>query len=153
MYHELGPQNSKGFRGLKVWLAMRHVGREGYVRMISEDIELARIFHELAENHEELEPFLYGLSVSSFRYVPRDLKSGSGAVNSYLDDLNRAILDRIQKGGEAFLSNAVIGGRFVLRMCVVNFRTTLEDIQALPEIVVRTGRDLDSEMRPTSFEE
>ena len=74
MYHELSPQNSKGFRGLKVWMALRQVGREGYVRMISEDIELARIFHELTESHEELEPFLFGLSVSSFRYVPRDLK-------------------------------------------------------------------------------
>jgi glutamate/tyrosine decarboxylase-like PLP-dependent enzyme len=148
MNHEIGPQNSKGFRGLKVWLAMRQVGREGYVRMISEDIELARAFHDLAAAHEELETFLYGLSVSTFRYVPRGLETGSKETDGYLDDLNRAILDRVQKGGEAFISNAVIRGRFVLRMCVVNFRTTLKDIEALPEIVARVGRELDSEMRP-----
>ena len=70
-----------------------------------------------------------------------------------LDDLNRAILDRLQKGGEVFLSNAVIRGRFVLRMCVVNFRTSLEDVEALPGIVARVGRELDSEMRPQLLEE
>ena len=59
----------------------------------------------------------------------------------YLDRLNDAILERLQWGGEAFVSNAVIGGRHVLRACIVNFRTTLADVEALPEIVVRVGRE------------
>jgi glutamate/tyrosine decarboxylase-like PLP-dependent enzyme len=40
-YHEYGLQNSRGFRALKVWLGLRHVGRDGYVQMIGDDIALA----------------------------------------------------------------------------------------------------------------
>jgi aromatic-L-amino-acid/L-tryptophan decarboxylase len=45
-YVDFGPQNSRGFRALKVWLALRQVGREGYVRMIGDDIRLSRRLHE-----------------------------------------------------------------------------------------------------------
>src|SRR6266851_4346935 len=41
-YYEYGPQNSRGFRALSVWLALRQVGREGYVEMLSDDILLAQ---------------------------------------------------------------------------------------------------------------
>jgi hypothetical protein len=54
----------------------------------------------------------------------------------------------LQKSGEAFLTNAVIGGAFVLRACIVNFRTSLADIRALPGIIVRLGGALDAELRP-----
>ena len=64
---------------------------------------------------------------------------------------------RNARSGEAFLSNAVIGARFVLRACIVNFRTSLEDIEALPSIVIRIGREVDAALRladcHTSFEE
>ena len=48
-------------------------------------------------------------------------------------------LEQLQAEGEVFLSNAVLEGDYVLRACIVNFRTTLRDVQALPEIVVRAG--------------
>ena len=62
--------------------------------------------------------------------------------------LNRALLDRLQRGGEAFVSNAVLGGRYVLRACIVNFHTAQADVEALPEIVARIGRAVDAELRP-----
>jgi hypothetical protein len=46
-----------------------------------------------------------------------------------------------------FVSNAVIGGRYVLRACIVNFHTTLADVEAVPAIVVRLGRKVDAELR------
>ena len=46
-------------------------------------------------------------------------------MEGYLNDLNRELLTRLQQGGEAYLSNAVIGGKYALRACIVNFRTTL----------------------------
>jgi hypothetical protein len=55
---------------------------------------------------------------------------------------------RLQKSGEAFLTNAVIGGALVLRACIVNFRTSLADIRALPEIITRLGAELDLTLRP-----
>ena len=48
---------------------------------------------------------------------------------------------RLQRGGEAYLSNAVIGGKYALRACIVNFRTTLQDVRELPPLVVRLGRN------------
>ena len=67
--------------------------------------------------------------------------------STYLNELNQALLDRIQRSGQAFVSNAVVGGRYVLRACIVNIHTRAEDIDALPEIVVRLGREVDGELR------
>jgi len=82
--------------------------------------------------------------------VPADLRArrDEERVAGYLDDLNRALLDASQRRGEAFVSNAVLGGRYVLRACVVNFHTTRADVEALPEILARHGRELDRELRP-----
>jgi glutamate/tyrosine decarboxylase-like PLP-dependent enzyme len=147
-YYEYGPQNSRGFRALKVWLALRQAGRSGYVRMLSEDIRLAQELYWLVEARPELQVFTQSLSITTFRYVPPDLASGSQEVEEYLNALNAQLLTRLQQSGEAFLSNAVIKGTYVLRACIVNFRTTLEDIEALPEIIIRHGRVVDATLRP-----
>ena len=150
-YFEYGPQNSRGFRALKVWLALRQVGREGYERMIADDCALARRLYELAEAAPELEAWTHELSITTFRYVPRDLQDAGERPAEYLDDLNTELLDRLERGGEAFVSNAIVRDRFLLRACVVNFRTGAEDIEALPGIVTRLGRQADAELRPTQL--
>src|SRR5918994_7793778 len=71
-YFEYGPQNSRGFKALKVWLALRQAGRSGYEAMIREDCRLARLLFELAEADPELEARTHGLSITTFRYAPRD---------------------------------------------------------------------------------
>ena len=87
------------------------------------------------------------------RYVPEDLRStlGEEPIERYLNDLNEALLDRVQRSGEAFVSNAVVHGRYVLRACIVNFHTERQDVGALLEIVERFGRKLDRERRPASM--
>jgi aromatic-L-amino-acid/L-tryptophan decarboxylase len=148
-YVDLGPQNSRGFRALKVWLALRHVGRDGYVRMIGDDVCLSeRLFASIAA-HPELEACTQGLSITTFRFIPPDLRSQSETADAhaYLNALNEALLERIQTSGEAFVSNAVVRGRYVLRACIVNFHTGPEDIDAVPEIVARLGREMDARMR------
>ena len=149
-YFDLGPQNSRGFRALKVWLALRQAGRAGYARMIGDDIRLSQALHAAVAAHPELEALTQSLSINTFRYVPRDLRGapdGMGAA-AYLDELNEALLERIQGSGEAFVSNAVVGGRYALRACIVNFNTRGEDVAALPGIVARLGRQVDAELRP-----
>jgi aromatic-L-amino-acid decarboxylase len=145
-FHEWGPQNSRGFRALKVWMTIRQVGRDGYVRMIRDDIALARELYELTAKHAELEAFTNSLSISTFRYVPLKLRAAANKVetkeHTILNDLNAAILDKMQKDGLVYLSNAVIGGRYALRACVVNFRTTSADIRAVVDCAVTTGRAL-----------
>ena len=152
-YVDYGPQNSRGFRALKVWLALRHVGAAGYRRMISEDIRLSRAMAEAVRRSPDLQCMTQDLSITTFRYVPADLRArlGDEAVEAHLDALNRELVDRLQRGGEAFLSNAVIHGRYVLRACIVNFHTSLEDVEAVPAIVVRIGRMLDVQLRPSAL--
>jgi glutamate/tyrosine decarboxylase-like PLP-dependent enzyme len=141
---DYGPQNSRGFRALKVWMALRQAGREGYERMIGDDILLARYLHARVAAMPELEPMAQGLSISAFRYVPEELaeRSEDPAVAATLDELNEALRARIEVEGEAFLSNAVIRGRYALRACIVNMNTTAADVEAVPGLVRRVGRPL-----------
>jgi glutamate/tyrosine decarboxylase-like PLP-dependent enzyme len=97
-----------------------------------------------------LEAMAAALSISTFRYVPEDLVPGAEAVDTYLNELNEDLLHRLNASGEVYLSNAVIDGRFALRACIVNFRTTLTDIEAIPEIIVRHGAEADRALRPTA---
>jgi glutamate/tyrosine decarboxylase-like PLP-dependent enzyme len=143
-YVDYGPQNSRGFRALKVWLALKHAGAAGYRKMISDDIHLSRAMAAAVSLHPELELITQDLSITTFRYVPGDLPASLRGEERerHLDAINRELLDRLQRGGEVFVSNAVIRGRYVLRACIVNFHTTLADVEALPGIVARVGRDI-----------
>ena len=147
-YYEYGLQNSRGFRALKVWLAIRQVGRAGYVRMLCDDIILSQELYRLIDKQAELQVFTQNLSITTFRYVPTDLNTKLVDVESYLNQLNTEILTRIQRTGEAIISNAVIQHTFLLRACIVNFRTSLEDIEALVDLVIRIGRQVDTLLRP-----
>jgi glutamate/tyrosine decarboxylase-like PLP-dependent enzyme len=148
-YFDYGPQNSRGFRALKVWLALRQVGRAGYLKMIGDDILLARHLHQLLAHHPEFEATTQSLSITTFRYVPPDLRSqlGSVEVENYLNELNQNLLTAVEKSGEAFLSNALVGGKFVLRACIVNFHTSLGDIEALPLLLSQLGKEADTALR------
>ncbi|MDH3217365.1 MAG: aminotransferase class V-fold PLP-dependent enzyme [Candidatus Krumholzibacteria bacterium] len=147
-FYEYGLQNSRGFRALKVWLGLRQVGRQGYVKMIGDDIRLAKEMYRLVDADADFEAFTQSLSITTFRYVPQDLTPGTERVERYLSELNNAVLTRLKASGESFLSNAIVDGKFLLRGCIVNFRTSLEDIEALPDIIRRHAQALDAEMRP-----
>ena len=80
--------------------------------------------------------------------MPRDLQSTGKAADTedYLQRLNQEVLTRVERSGEAFLSNAMVGGRFALRACIVNFRTSMDDIEALPPLLARVGHEVDQAM-------
>jgi aromatic-L-amino-acid/L-tryptophan decarboxylase len=150
-YFEYGPQNSRGFRALKIWLGFQQAGASGYRQMISDDIKLARKLHEAVGEQYLLERGTISLSICTFRFVPADLRertSGDKVVTDYLNELNARIATALRLSGRAFVSNAHIGDLYFLRACIVNFRTTLADVQALPEIIVELGRDIDKRNRP-----
>ena len=143
-YVDLGPQNSRGFRALKVWMQLRQAGRAGYAEMISDDIALARRLDRRVEQQPELEGGPGGLSISTFRYVPPELAGGVGTteVEAQLAELNREIQARMERGGVAFVSNAVVGPRYLLRACIVNINTGPDDIDAIPPLTVSLGREV-----------
>jgi aromatic-L-amino-acid/L-tryptophan decarboxylase len=147
-YYDLGPQNSRGFRALKIWLALQQAGAAAYREMIGEDVALARHLYELAAEHPELEAFTHNLSITTLRYVPLELRAsvGSEQTEAYLNRLNQLLLTYVENSGEAFCSNALIEGKWALRFCIVNFRTSTGDIEAVPPLVARLGRQAHAEV-------
>jgi glutamate/tyrosine decarboxylase-like PLP-dependent enzyme len=146
-YFEHGLQNTRSFRALKVWLCLRQAGRSGYEEQIRRDIGLARRLDERARITPDIEAGTHNLSLTTFRFRPDDADTTPG-WERYLDRLNRALLIELQTGGEAYVSNAVLQDRYFLRACIVNFRTTDADVDALLDIVVRIGRAIDARERP-----
>jgi aromatic-L-amino-acid/L-tryptophan decarboxylase len=146
-YVDCGLQNSRGFRALKVWLALRHAGRSGYEKMIGDDIALARRLYSSVAARPDLQAVTCALSICTFRYVPEQLRPlvGETETEQLLNALNEELLDRLQKGGAAFVSNAVVGEMYVLRACIVNFNTTAADVDALPAIVAGLGAAIAAE--------
>jgi len=142
-YVDLGPQNSRGFRALKVWLALRQAGREGYVRSIGDDVRLSERLAERLRAHPEFEVLTQQLSITTFRWLPPALRASLGeeATERRLDGITQSLLERLERSGEAFVSRAVVRGRLALRACIVNFNTTAADVDAMPELVARLGRE------------
>ena len=142
-YYELGLQNSRGFRALKVWLAIRQVGRRGYERMIGDDCRVAHALYDAVDRTDDLEALGHELSITTFRFAPGQTPAEITDREAWLDEINTRLLERLKASGELFVSNAEVGGRFALRACVVNFRTTFADVEAIPQIVLKHAGNLD----------
>jgi aromatic-L-amino-acid/L-tryptophan decarboxylase len=144
----LGPQFSRGFWALKIWVSILAHGWRAYRERISHDAALARYLGERVAEHHEFELACpVGLSICCFRFVPDDLDDVP-AREEYLNALNERLMTDAQQDGRVFFSNAVIGGRYVLRVCIVNFRTEADDLDAVLEVTVELGHKLDAELRP-----
>jgi glutamate/tyrosine decarboxylase-like PLP-dependent enzyme len=145
---DLGPQFSRGFWALKVWVSLLAHGRAAYARRIAHDVDLAKYLHRRAEERPEFEVMApTTLSIACFRYVPPDLPQGSGR-EEYLNELNERLMTELQMSGRVFPSNAVLRGAFTLRACIVNFRTEAEDMDALLDVAAELGAKIDADFRP-----
>ena len=136
-FWDYGIELSRRFRALKIWLMLRYYGTRRTANAIQADNRLASELAELivaSEDFELLAPV--ELSICCFRYAPSELRARlrsedeaePARVNDELDELNARVMRRVQRGGRAYLSNATIHGRYALRACITNFRTTSEDI-------------------------
>jgi glutamate/tyrosine decarboxylase-like PLP-dependent enzyme len=138
-YAEYGFQQTRGFRALKLWLTLRALGRDGLRTHIAQHNRLARQLADLVDVDPEFERLApVPLSIVCFRYRP----SGWRDDDDRLDVLNKTIMEEVQTGGEAFLTQAVLNGRVALRATVLHYGTTGDDLAALLEVVRRTGRRL-----------
>jgi len=146
-----GPELSRRFRALKIWLTLRYYGVQRIAAAISEDNALAAYLAEQVEAATDFELLAAPeLSICCFRYVPPSLKEGlrtSGrdpaAIDADLDRLNTNIMNLVQRGGRAYLSSATIRGKFALRACITNFRTTRADIDQTLEIIREGAQQLE----------
>jgi aromatic-L-amino-acid decarboxylase len=150
----LGPQFSRGFQALKIWVSLLAHGRQAYAARIAHDVELARYLAARAASHPAFEPAApVTLSICCFRHVPPDLPASAPPAEraAYLNVLNERLMTEIQLDGRVYISNAVLGERFVLRACVVNFRTESGDMDAVLDVAAELGAKLDAELRPASL--
>ena len=145
-YHEYGLQNSRGFRALKVWLSFRLLGKQGFIKLIEKDIQLSRRLVEKMSRYPVIKPFMNNLSITTFSYVPEHIQGKEDHHMVYLNELNKKILMAVQNSGDAFISNAVVKNRYLLRACLVNFRTREQDLDVLLDLVRTLGEKLEREM-------
>jgi aromatic-L-amino-acid/L-tryptophan decarboxylase len=114
---EYGPALGRRFRSLKLWAVIRCYGREGLQARIREAVRLARKF----ENWVEDEP---GWEVCAPRYFSLVCFRRDAS-----DEDNEAIVERVNRSGELFLSHTRLDGRYVLRLAIGNERTTEDDVR------------------------
>jgi glutamate/tyrosine decarboxylase-like PLP-dependent enzyme len=150
-FFDYGVELSRRFRALKIWMLLRYYGAPRIAASIAEDNALAAYFGacvEAAEDFESLAPV--ELSICCFRYVPPDVQlrlataddNERAEVERELNELNERILRTVQRGGRAYVSNALLRGKFALRACIINFRTTRRDIDATLDIIREAAREL-----------
>ena len=138
-YWDYGVELSRRFRALKVWLTLGYYGVRRLAEAISDDISLAAYMGELVSHANDFELLApVELSICCFRYVPAALKEKDEELNR----LNEQIMAAVQKGGRAYLSNATVNGKFALRACITNFRTTKADIEKTLEVVGDAARNI-----------
>ena len=129
---------SRRFRALKLWLSLRYHGLDAFRESIRKDLAQTRRLAAAIQREPQLELIGHGeLSAVCFRY------RGLGTFSE--DELNRSnalILQRTQKRGRVYLSNATLAGKFCLRACIVNHRTKDGDVDAVIPEVLSAAKEL-----------
>ena len=120
---------SRRVRALKLWLSLRYHGLEAFRASIAGNIRRARRLAALVDAEPNLERVAgVPLSAVCFRWTDGDPAT--------LDESNASILERVNRRGRVYLSNATVHGHFVLRACITNHRTTDADVDAVIEEVL-----------------
>jgi aromatic-L-amino-acid decarboxylase len=137
-FSEYGFQQTRGFRALKVWMTLQQFGLKGMTEAIEENLALAAYLAGRIRDAADLELIAPpGLSIVCFRFVDPSLV-GEEAIAA----VNRALLERLQLGGEAFLTSTELRGTYVLRACFVNYRSRREDVDRMVAAVRAIGRGI-----------
>jgi aromatic-L-amino-acid decarboxylase len=129
---DYGPQLGRRFRALKLWMVLRAYGRAGLAARLAEHVRLAQLFASWVDadpDWERLAPVPF--STVCFRVRPRGVR----ADDPRLSPLNERLLEAVNATGEVFLSHAVLGGRYTLRLAIGNIRTAERHVQRAWEIL------------------
>ncbi len=139
-FWDYGPELSRRFRALKVWMLLKGVGLDSLGKAIESNLACARYLESMVGASDDFEMVApVELSIFCFRHVPVQLKSQSPKA---IDAFNERLLVALQRDGSSYLSNATLGGRFALRGCVLNYRTTLRDMEILLDDLRRVAKSL-----------
>lgn len=135
VFADLGLQLSRGFRALKVWMALKTHGVDRIGRLIAQNVAQVRRLVDLVDAHPELERLAPApLNICCFRFT------APGLADADLNELNQELLWRLQESGIAMPSHTVLRGRFAIRVANTNQRSRREDFDVLVQAVVEIGR-------------
>ncbi|MER5750223.1 pyridoxal-dependent decarboxylase [Streptomyces sp. NPDC002088] len=138
-YAEYGFQQTRGFRALKTWMTLQHMGRDGLRTLVRRHLGLARRLEAMIDAADDLWRMSASpLSVVCFRYAP----PGGPHTAEDLDRINRRIVADVQTDGRVFLTGTVLDGTYVLRACVLHHSTEEDDVAALVSVVREIGREI-----------
>jgi len=123
-----------------VWMLLKGVGLDRLSEAIESNLACARHLESMVRASDDFEMIApVELSIFCFRHVPVQLRNQSPKV---VDAFNERLLVALQRDGSSYLSNAIVGGRFALRGCVLNYRTTLRDMEILLDDLRRVSKPL-----------
>ncbi len=124
-FWDYGPELSRRFRALNVWLQIKAAGAKALGEAVERNLECASYLEQMVRASEEFEMLApVTLSIVCFRHVPRGFTGDLSA-------LNERILVELQRAGHSYMSNARLRGQFALRACILNYRTSRSDMEVL----------------------
>ena len=134
-FFRYGQMGTRRFNSLKLWMAIKFMGREGYARTVERHIELTKY---LAQQIDALKDFQrvgeVETAVCCFRFLPQADLSGAD-----VDRLQQQLQQKIERSGEAWLTTTVLHGRRALRVNINSFLTEQRHIDDLLKLLVRSG--------------
>ncbi|HUH96857.1 MAG TPA: aminotransferase class V-fold PLP-dependent enzyme [Anaerolineales bacterium] len=136
-FNEYGPQLTRGFRALKVWLSIKEHGIAKYGRIIKQNVDQCRYLTRLIEASPDLEL----LAPTSLNIVCFRFKTAGGA-EAALNHLNEQILMELHVQGIAVPTYTTLNGKFAIRVANTNHRSRREDFEVLVREVIRLGKAL-----------
>lgn len=154
-FWDYGVELSRRFRAFKVWFTLKYYGADRLAQAITDDIALAQYLVDSITHTEDFELMApVELSICCFRYRPPSIRTRlvsasveeEQRINARLDELNTRIMHSVQRGGRVYLSNATIRGRFALRICITNFRTTRADIDHTLKVIRQAAWEVEKKL-------
>jgi aromatic-L-amino-acid decarboxylase len=141
-FADRGLQLSRGFRALKVWMSLKEQGVDKIGQVIQKNIDQARCLEALVRAHPDLELVsAASLNIVCLRYSAPDIP------HDQIDAMTQRILEQVQISGIAVPSQGIINGRFAIRVCITNHRTTRQDLDMLIDAIMSEGKIVASEFR------
>lgn len=136
-----GPQLSRAFTALKIWMVLRAYGFRRHGELVTDNIRQARYLARLVDEHPRMERLApVALNVVTFRYTGEPATASPDP--SFLDALNLELLMRLQERGVAVPSSTRVRDAFALRCAIVNHRSRDEDFDLLVEATAAFGDEL-----------
>ncbi|MEK6612966.1 MAG: pyridoxal-dependent decarboxylase [Gemmatimonadota bacterium] len=142
VFADRGPELTRGFKALKVWMSFKAQGIPAFAEIIEQNVAQARAFAERIAAVPGIEICApVALNIVCWRYVP------DGFTGEKCDALSKELLLRIQESGLAVPSGSLVNGRYAIRVCITNHRTRWTDLEALADGVAPLARAIEKEMR------